>query len=112
MNSGLIRKAFLWTVTLLLAGTMTACVSRDPLLGTWQEPNSGVMMELGSDGELVMSLNGSSLTMSYELEDPNVMIFVASEDGSIPDQRMTYQLKEDKLVLTMDGVDTVFYRVE
>lgn len=112
MNSGLMRKAFILTLILLLAGTLSACVSRDPLLGTWQEPSSGVTMKLGSDGELVMSLDAASFMMSYELEDPDVMIFLASEDGSIPEQRMTYRLKEDKLILTMDGVDTVFYRVE
>ena len=45
-------------------------------------------------------------------EDPDVIIFLASADGSIPEQRMTYRLKEDKLVLTLDGIDTAFFRVK
>lgn len=88
------------------------CGSSDSMMGTWMEPNSGVVMELNDDGEVVMSLENASITMKYERQDPDMIIFLASADGSIPEQRMTYKLKEDKLVLTLDGIDTIFYRVK
>lgn len=69
-------------------------------------------MDIKDDGSLVMGLRGTSFEMTYSLEDPNVLIFKASTDGSIPDQRMTYLVGEDTLVLTVDGVDTTFYRMK
>jgi hypothetical protein len=41
-----------------------------------------------------------------------VIIILGTPDGSIPQQRMTYKVKEDKLVLTLDGVNTAFFRVK
>lgn len=99
-------------VALLLAVLLTACSSGDPLLGTWQEPSSGVTMNIADDGKLVMSLNDQSITMAYTLEDPDRITLIASVDGTIPDQKMTYKIEEDKLTLTLDGADTVFYRVK
>jgi len=37
---------------------------------------------------------------------------VGSLDGTIPDQKMTYLVEENKLTFTLDGADTVFYRVK
>ncbi len=91
---------------------LSGCGGRDPLIGQWQEPISGVTMDIDKDGDLVMGLHGTSFKMTYLLEDPNVMIFKASTDGSIPDQRMTYQVNEDVLIITVDGVDTTFYRLK
>lgn len=99
-------------VVLLLMLLLTSCDSGDPLLGLWQEPNSGVTMDIGNDGKLVMGLNGQSFSMSYTLEDPDQITLIASSDGTIPDQKMTYRVEEDKLILTLEGADTVFYRVK
>lgn len=99
-------------VMLILAIILTACGSSDPLLGIWKEPNSGVTMEILSDGKLEMSLNGSSFTMGYTLEDPDIIILIASTDGTIPEQKMTYRIEEDKLFLTLEGVETLFYRMD
>ena len=97
---------------LIVALTLSACGSRDPLVGTWTEPNSGVVMEITADGEVSMTLNGASITLKYRTEDPDVIIILGTPDGSIPEQRMTYKVKEDKLVLTLDGVNTSFFRVK
>ena len=112
MRTVLLKNRKLIIVFLLLVMMLSACGSSDPLLGTWQEPTSGVTMEILSDGKLVMGLNGSSFTMNYTLEDPDIIILVASTDGTIPDQKMTYRFEEEKLILTLDGVDTVFYRMD
>lgn len=98
-------------ITLLILFT-TACGNKDPLLGKWQEPNSGVIIEILEEGKLVMSLNSSSITMEYTLEDPDVIILHASSDGAIPDQKMTYKVEEDTLSLTLDGAETLFYRMD
>lgn len=108
----LIRKWLLCVTLLIVAFMLTACGSRDPLLGTWTEPSSGVVMEITKDGEVSMELNGASITLEYSTEDPDVIIILGTPDGSIPEQRMTYKVKEDKLVLTLDGVNTSFYRVK
>jgi len=107
-----LKRVFAITFVLVLLFLSTGCGSSDPLLGTWMEPNSGVVMELNSDDEVIMSLNDASITMKFKREDPDVIIFLASADGSIPEQRMTYRVKEDKLVLTLDGIDTAFFRVK
>lgn len=92
--------------------TLSACGSQNPLVGTWMEPNSGVVMEMSDDGKVSMTLNGSSITLDYKTEDPDVLVILATADGSIPEQRMTYKVNEDKLVLTLDGVKTSFFRVK
>jgi len=106
------QKLILMLVIILAATMLTACGNGDPLLGGWQEPTSGVTMDIGNDGKLVMSLNGQSITMTYTLEDPDIITLIGSADGTIPDQKMTYRIEEDKLTLTLDGADTVFYRVK
>jgi major membrane immunogen (membrane-anchored lipoprotein) len=105
-------KYLLWVMLLIAALTLSACGSRDPLMGTWMEPNSGVVMEITDDGKVSMTLNGASITLEYTTEDPDVIIILGTADGSIPEQRMTYRVKEDKLVLTLDGVNTSFFRVK
>lgn len=97
---------------LVLAAALTGCFNRDPLLGKWQEPDSGVMMELMEDGTLVMSLGNSSFSMKYTVEDPDKITLIASSDSNIPDTVMTYKLEDDRLILTLDGVATVFTRVD
>lgn len=97
---------------LLIAVFASACGSTDPLIGVWREPNSGMIMELTDNSEVVMSLNESSLTLQYQTEDPDVLIFLGTADGTIPEQRMTYRIKENKLILTLDGVNTTFFRVQ
>ena len=99
-----------WVILLATALVLSACGSRDPLVGTWNEPNSGVVMEINEDGEVSMTLNGASITLNYRTEDPDVFILLGSEDGSIPEQRMTYRIKDERLILTLDGVNTVFFR--
>lgn len=106
------RTWLLCAVLLIMVLALSACGSRDPLVGTWTEPNSGVVMEITDDGKVSMSLNGASITLKYQTEDPDVLIILGTADGSIPEQRMTYRVKEDRLVLTLDGVDTSFFRVK
>ncbi len=107
LKSKTVRLLVILLSTVLL---LSACGSRDPLVGNWIEPNSGVVMEINQDGEVSMTLNGASITLNYETEDPDVFILLGSEDGSIPEQRMTYRIKEERLILTLDGVNTVFFR--
>jgi hypothetical protein len=101
---------------ILLAGLMAVllagCGGKDPLLGKWEEPVSGVTMEFKKDGALVMGLRGTKFEMTYELQDPNIMVFKASADGTIPDQKMTYRIEADTLVIIVDGVETNFQRMK
>jgi len=103
---------FLLVILLTAALALSACGSRNPLVGSWMEPNSGVVMEINNDGEVSMTLNGASITLKYTTEEPDVIILLATADGSIPEQRMTYKVTEDKLVLMLDGVKTTFFRLK
>ena len=97
---------------MVLAAVLSGCLSQDPLLGKWQEPSSGVVMELIEDGTLVMSLGNSSFSMKYTLKEPDEITLIASSDSNIPDTKMTYRLEEEKLIFTLDGVETVFLRAD
>jgi hypothetical protein len=97
---------------MIIAAALSGCLNQDPLLGTWQEPSSSVVMELKEDGTLVMSLGNSSFSMKYTLKEPDEITLIASSDSNIPDTKMTYRLEDEKLILTLDGVETVFLRVD
>lgn len=96
----------LFILSMLLVG----CDDRDPLLGTWEEPSSGIMIEFKEDGTLIMGRGTISYSMKYEKQDPDIILFKGSVDGSIPDQRMTYKVEDDHLILSIDGIDTIFNR--
>lgn len=93
-----------------LTMVMTGCKAKDPLLGKWEEPSTGITMEFMEDGSLIMGRSGVSYTVAYEKQDPDIILFKASTDGSIPNQSMTYKIEDDHLILTVDGVETVFNR--
>jgi hypothetical protein len=112
MNAKLKGSVFILIIILVIAVLLTGCGKKDPLLGQWQEPTSGITMEFNKDGELIMGNKGTSITVAYVQKEPNTLIFKASTDGSIPDQSMTYRVEEDNLILTVDGIDTVFVRVK
>jgi hypothetical protein len=105
-------RAKLLAIILLVSLTivMTGCKAKDPLLGKWIEPSTGIMMEFMEDGSLIMGRGGVSYTVAYEKQDPNIILFKASTDGTIPNQSMLYKIEDDHLILTVDGIDTVFNR--
>lgn len=94
----------------ILGTVLSACGSTDPLYGTWVEPISGVQMEIKNNGEIKTTLHGTTFTMNYTLEVPDVMIIAGSKDGSVPEQKVIYAATKDTLTLTVDGVNTVFER--
>lgn len=112
MAKVLLKFGLVLAVILMTATLISGCAGGDPLLGNWEEPSSGVTMEIAKNGEITMSLHGASFKMSYELQDPDILIFKATTDGTIPDQRMTYKVEDDKLILTLEGIDTIFYRMK
>lgn len=108
------KMRFLAGIVILLIGLtgLSACSGSDPLYGKWEEPNSGVMLEIKNNGQMITTVNGTTVTMQYSLEVPDVLILDGSKDGSVPEQRLTYAATDDQLTLTVDGVSTVFERVK
>ncbi len=102
-----LRNIFL-AAALLLALLLAGCDEKDPLIGTWQEPNSGITIQFKEDGNVVMSNTASSISLPYETQEPNTIIIKASTDGVSPDQTMAFRVEEDKLILSVDGVESVF----
>lgn len=99
-------------LTLIFCFVLSACGSKDLLVGTWKEPTTGITLKFVDDGSMVMSKDGTSFSMTYEKQDPNLLVIKASTDGSIPDQTLTYTVSKEELTLTVDGTDTVFQRVK
>lgn len=97
---------------LLPVFVLSACSGSLSLEGDWQEPSSGLSMHIDKNETVTIGLNGASFSMDYTLEDPNVLIIKGTKDGSIPEIKMTYTLEEDRLTLTLDGVNSVFYRMK
>lgn len=95
---------------LLPALVLSACTGSPSLEGDWQEPASGLSMHIDGNETVTIGLNGAFFSMDYTLEDPNVLIIKGTQDGSIPEIKMTYIVEEDRLTLNLDGVNSVFYR--
>ena len=113
LTIGVSKRIFaIFGILILVLLMLSACSGGDPLYGTWVEPNSGVQLEIKSNGDILTTLNGTTFTMKYKLEVPDVLILQASKDGSVPDQRVTYLATKDNLTLTVDGVNTIFDRVK
>ena len=96
----------LFILSLLLVG----CDDRDPLLGNWEEPSSGIKFEFKEDGTVIVGRGGVFYRLNYEKQDPDIILFKDTAYGQLPDQLMTYKVEDDHLILTVDGVDTVFNR--
>jgi len=103
------------TRTLLIAFCFVflfGCSKDNPLIGTWKEPASGITMQFKDDGNVVMSNDKTSITLPFTTQEPNTILVKASTDGTIPDQTIVYRVEENKLILTVDGVDSVFSQVK
>lgn len=97
-------------VSLLMVPLMSGCGSKDPLVGTWKEPVTGITLVFDENNNVTVSLNQASYKVTYAESDPNVLTIKLSSDGTIPDVVMNYSVTKDQLTLTVDGVDTVFNR--
>ena len=102
----------IFIAVLISSFLLTSCDEEDPLLTTWQEPNSGITMQFKDDGNLVISNQKTTLSVAYEKQDPNILVFKASSDGSYPGQTTQYRIEEDRLILTVEGTETVFVKVK
>lgn len=96
----------LFILSILLVG----CDDRDPLLGTWEEPTSGIKFEFKDDGTVMIGRGGVFYALRYEKQDPDTILLKDTAYGLNPDQIMKYKVEDDHLILTVDGVDTIFNR--
>jgi hypothetical protein len=108
------KKYFSLTVLVLMICTLllSGCKEKDPLIATWQEKDSGITMQFTDDGKVVISNQKTSLTVTYEKQDPNILLIKGTADGNFPDQKMTYRIEEDRLILTVDEIESVFVKVK
>jgi hypothetical protein len=100
----------LFSISLVFIFLLSACGSKDPLLGAWLEPVSGISLAFDSNNNVVISMHETSYTMQYAEQDPDVLVIKVSTDGTIPDMTMKYKVDKDQLTITVDGTDTLFQR--
>ena len=98
-------------LALFLTVFLSGCGSKDLLLGNWQEPVSGITLTFKDDNSVIVSLGETSYTMQFTEQTPNGLIIKVVTDGSIPDLTMNYSVDKTKLVITMNGSETVFERM-
>ncbi len=94
----------------ILSFLLVGCDDKDPLLGVWEEPSSEIKFEFKSDGTVIVGRGGVFYMLNYEKQDPDIILFKDTAYGQTPDQKMTYKVEDDHLILTVDGIDTVFDR--
>jgi major membrane immunogen (membrane-anchored lipoprotein) len=101
-------------ISLILAVLLSGCSKKDPLLGTWQEPVSGISLVFKEDGSILISMHETTYTMQYTEQTPNGLVIKVSTDGTIPNLTMTYAVSKDnnQLDITVNNVDTIFQRVK
>ena len=106
------RWFFIFLIGLVFAVLLSACGSKDPLVGTWQEPVSGITLVFDKNNNVTISLNERSYTMTYSEQNPDLLVIKMSTDGSTPDMTLKYKVIKDQLTVTDNNTDTIFYRVK
>jgi hypothetical protein len=106
------KTQLLLSLLLIIPLLLTSCSEKDPLLGKWQEPITGITLEFNNDNTLVIERDGTSFTVDYEKREPNIIAITSTGSVALPVQSMTYKIVEDQLIVTVDQVDTVFTRIK
>jgi hypothetical protein len=108
-----VKKRILFIILLIIIPLILGgCSAKDPLIGTWEEPASGITLGFKDDGTLVIARHGASYSVEYEKQEPNIIAITAAAINDFPVRSFTYQLEEDKLIITVDNVQTTFFRVD
>ena len=108
------KKRFLSIMLLIVVSTffLSGCGNKDPLVAKWQNAEWGITMQFAKDGSLLISNQKTFVKVTYEKQDPDILQVTGSADGNYPNQTLTYRIEEDRLILTLDGVESVFTRVK
>jgi hypothetical protein len=108
-----VQKFLPWLlISLLLGLLLSGCGTKDPLVGTWVEPVSGIYLTFDDSGKVLVGMQETFYTMQYEKKDPDILVITVSSTGTIPNITASYKIDEakDQLILTVNGVDTLFNR--
>lgn len=99
-------------VCFILCIFISGCSDKDPLVGTWVEPVSGIFLTFNDNGKVVIGAGTRSYSMTYETQDPDILVIHVSTTGTAPDLTMNYKFNEsnDQLTLIVNGVETIFTR--
>lgn len=108
------RLIAIFCILFITCGVLSACSSKDPLVGTWLEPTTGITLTFDDSGGVVMSLHETSYTFTYTEPSTGQLDIKVSDDGTIPDMTMSYQIdnEKDTLTVTVNGANTLFNRVK
>lgn len=99
-------------VILLVVGIIlivNALKETDPLVGKWNYDDTTIY-EFGEDGRgsLILPLN----SYSFSYKDDNGSLFIDFSDDTAEDKTYTYEISDDILLLTGDGTEYRFIRVD
>jgi hypothetical protein len=92
---------------------ISACSSKQNLVGTWQNEQSGDTLVFFKDGTISMTSLGMSVTGSYQiLDDTNLKISISGLFGLGGAQIYGYSVSGKTLTLTIYGVATTYTNVK
>jgi hypothetical protein len=94
-------------VMLFCSMILSGCGKKDPLIGTWKYPDTTITFQFKDDGNVVISNQTTSQSLPYTKEDPDILKIQGSSDGSFPEMTMNYRIEEDRLILSLQGNETV-----
>ena len=88
---------------------LNALKETDPLVGKWNYDDTTIY-EFGEDGRgsLILPLN----SYSFSYKDDNGTLFIDFSDDTAEDKTYTYEISDDILLLTGDGTEYRFIRVD
>ena len=99
-------------MVLLAILLLTGCDDKDPLIGTWQSVETEISFQFKDDGNVVISNQVTSQTLAYVKQDPDILLIKGSSDGSLPEMTMNFRIEEDRLILSLQGNETVLTKVK
>ena len=90
----------------------TACAPTNPLLGSWTEDSSGMILEFESTGKMNMIVSADmTASVDYQLVDSDTVLIKASSLGSgATDVQWDFAVEGQTLTISMDGASTTLTR--
>jgi len=98
---------------LILIIFAAACAPANPLLGSWQEDSTGMIIEFNSNGKMKMIVSEDLMAaVDYQLVDSDTVLIKASSLGSgSTDVQWDFAVDGGTLTISLDGQSTTLTRV-
>ncbi len=103
-------------ISVLLVITVTGCSFLNPMLGTWENPETNSTLEFTSDGHVVYELGSYSISGTYErIGDDMVDVDFEGLGGVLLDtfggSTWEYTISDGIMTIVAGGITTTYNKV-